>query len=181
MPVDLSEFPGLPPILVSPPWPDEAFVRELASELRQRALWKPRRAAPDPQYSTDLACMMAPVPEFMQQAVMMLFRAGVMAYGLEVNAVDQPFLLLYPEGIGHRPHKDWSPNSVDGSNLRTISMTWMLSDGFTGGALCSTYGKHEAGFGQAVLFTAETEHWVEPVESGERLVLIAFGKRIDGA
>lgn len=125
--------------------------------------------------------MMATVPDFMRRAVALLFRAGEAAFGLEVNAMDEPFLLLYPEGIGHRPHKDWSPTTVDGSNTRTVSMTWMLSDGFTGGELCTTYGKHVARFGEAVLFTAETEHWVEPVESGERFVLIAFGKRSDGA
>lgn len=179
MPVALEEFPGLPPVIVAPPFPDDLFLRQLAAELQEKADWRPRRAAIDPIYSTDLACMMAPVPGFMKAAVSMLFRAGEAAFGLEVNAMDEPFLLLYPEGIGHRPHKDWSPTDVDDSNLRTISMTWMLGDSFTGGELCTTYGKHVAAFGEAVLFTAETEHWVEPVESGERLVLIAFGKRAD--
>lgn len=154
-------------------------MRQLAAELQEKAAWRPRRPDVDPMYSTDLACMMAPVPGFMHQAVALLFRAGEAAFGLAVDGMDEPFLLLYPEGVGHRPHKDWSPLPVDGSNSRSISMTWMLSDGFTGGVLCSPWGPHPARFGEAVLFTADTEHWVEPVETGERLVLIAFGKRDD--
>jgi predicted 2-oxoglutarate/Fe(II)-dependent dioxygenase YbiX len=60
---------------------------------------------------------------------------------------------------------------------RTVSLSVMLSapSEYTGGMFETPDGPVHAEAGECIAITSTTRHCVTPVESGRRLVLIAFG------
>lgn len=94
-----------------------------------------------------------------------------------------PLFSRYRQGQTYGNHIDNAlmPNAITGDLLRTdISLTLFLSspDSYEGGDLVieDSYGEHriKLNAGDAVIYPSSSVHRVEPVTSGERLVIVTW-------
>lgn len=107
--------------------------------------------------------------------------AGRALGGLRVTATDT-FILRYPPGTSHPRHCDAGGDML-GALARTVSFSILLSEAgrdYTGGDFVTKEGPVALSSGSMAAFTAATPHEVEPIESGERLVVVCFGMQLLG-
>lgn len=118
-----------------------------------------------------------PVPEWLHPWLGSTFDLLAQAYRLPVDHVSGS-IVAYEPGESAGEHVDAGP-ALARTLDRTVSLTAMLTEpgeDFTGGQLRVNGQPIELRAGDVVGFTAATPHEVTPVESGERLVVVAFGE-----
>jgi alkylated DNA repair dioxygenase AlkB len=136
-----------------------AYFREHSTESSNRSMAK-------------AGIRVSACPPDMPQLNILVERAAELV-GLPVNAHNL-FVGRYPPGADLNWHIDMDPPYDD-----TVSFSLMLSDpgqDFTGGEFATFDGTVALQSGDLVAFTARTPHKVAPVETGERIVLICFGR-----
>jgi PKHD-type hydroxylase len=97
------------------------------------------------------------------------------------HKVTPPLVTRYTKGMAYGPHLDAPVIPLPGQPVRSdLSCTIFLSDpeSYDGGALRITLGDAKLRFkgraGSAIIYPSSTLHEVEKVETGERMVAIAF-------
>lgn len=108
-----------------------------------------------------------------------LIEAGARYFDEPTDTVKQLQILWYRPGVGVKAHADRAKTLIT-SCQRTLALSLILCDEHTGGAFYWLHnGKrtyYDLKVGDAVMFTADTWHGIDPVSSGRRVALVAFGE-----
>lgn len=134
---------------------------------------------PHPRTSFDNRTEFSAVPADLVYAVQSLADGGGALFGLDTGGDLRAVVLRYTAGFGHDWHADRS-HAYQFASERTVSFSVLLNEpgqDFTGGEFETEFGPVDLHAGDAVLFTAETQHRVAPVTAGARLVIVCFAER----
>ncbi|MDB5367781.1 MAG: hypothetical protein JWM77_3708 [Rhodospirillales bacterium] len=131
--------------------------------------------------SADTSLVRSSIRALMQRAVQEKIQPS---FGLEIEWIEQPQLLVYETGGHYAPHPDTGPGRVAGLRDadRDVSVILYLNDGFDGGTLLfpDLAVELQPAPGLLVAFPSDPRflHGALPVTRGLRLAIVSWMKAV---